>query len=291
MRATAKRFVPDALVDVGRALGLFGGREWEFKPLGWNARSGLAHGWNDPSIALTQVAKWPAFVAAASGSGTLGINHEAARMACDDCDSHNTVMSFAYVVGRARTDPLRVLDWGGGLGHYYVLARALWPDIQLRWTCKDVAAICEQGAKLVPDVRFVDDDACLSERYDLVMASSSLQYAQDWRRVAGELAAAANPWLYLARLPIVLSASSFPVVQDPRRYGYQTRYVGWFLNRSELLGRMASIGMELEREFLEGERPFVRHAPERGEYRGFLFRRSAPNAGPARAQATREENP
>ncbi len=285
VRRALRRMVPDAALDAARSVGLLGGREWQYEPGAWTT-PGLRDGWDDSSIARAQVAKWPAFLAAVSGANALGVNHEASAIENDDLAVHNTVMSFAYVLGRAGRQPLRVLDWGGGLGHYYIFAQALRPDVELRWTCRDLPAICRAGTQLLPQVEFTSGDDCLVERYDLVMAMSSLQYTEDWRGLLTSLATAADPWLYIGRTPVTFAARSFPVVQDPRRYGYDTRYVGWFLNRQELLRAAATAGLALEREFLEGERPYVRRAPERAGYRGFLFRPAAASPPPEREDAT-----
>jgi len=62
------------------------------------------------------------------------------------------------------------------------------------------------------------------------------------------------------------------VVDRPHDLGYQTEYLGWFFNQREFLDTFQSLGMELVREFLIEEHPFVHRAPEQGEYRGFLWR-------------------
>jgi len=168
---------------------------------------------------------------------------------------------------------LSVLDWGGGLGHYYVLARALVPDLDLEYHCRDLPAMCAKGRELLPEVRFHEsDESCMGRRYDLVLASSSLQYSEDWRGTAGRLAQMTESYLYITRTPVVRRAASFVVVQRPHGLGYDTEYPGWFLNLQELLTGVQALGMELVREFLIDERPFVRNAPEQGEYRGFLWR-------------------
>lgn len=77
----------------------------------------------------------------------------------------------------------------------------------------------------------------------------------------------------MARLPVVEESDSFVVLQRPYRYGYETEYLCWYLHRREFLAHLTSCGLELVREFLMMDRPFVYHAPEQGEYRGFLFRR------------------
>lgn len=79
-------------------------------------------------------------------------------------------------------------------------------------------------------------------------------------------------YLYVTRLPIVSKAPSFVVVQRPWPFGYETEFLGWFLNRGELLECARDSGLELTREFLIQEMPVVKGAPEQGEYRGFLFR-------------------
>jgi hypothetical protein len=62
-------------------------------------------------------------------------------------------------------------------------------------------------------------------------------------------------------------------VQRPYSAGYNTEYIGWFINRCEFLDYASSCKLELVREFLILDRPYVHKAPEQGEYRGFLFKR------------------
>ena len=42
----------------------------------------------------------------------------------------------------------------------------------------------------------------------------------------------------------------FVVLQRAQRYGYATEYLGWVLNRDELLHTARDAGLELEREFV-----------------------------------------
>jgi hypothetical protein len=55
-----------------------------------------------------------------------------------------------------------------------------------------------EGLRLHPDVTFHDDDVCLSRSTDMVLASNSLQYDEDWQvrlRAAGQ---ATGGWLLAA---------------------------------------------------------------------------------------------
>jgi putative methyltransferase (TIGR04325 family) len=244
--------------------------EWEYIPEGWEQE---AKGWAVDSVARGYRDKWPDYVAAIEAPNPLGVHHETAQVTVGDPGAHNMLVTFAYVValvarGRNR---LSVLDWGGGLGHYHALARSAVPGLELDYHVKETPATSAVGAELSPEVVFHDDDSCLGRRYDLVVASSSLQYEQDWRLLLGRLAGAAGGHLYVARVPVALRAESFVVIQRPYAHGYDTEYLGWVLNRRDLL---AAAGLPLAREFLLDARFSAEGAPENPvEHRSFLFNR------------------
>jgi putative methyltransferase (TIGR04325 family) len=112
----------------------------------------------------------------------------------------------------------------------------------------------------------------LRRSYDLVLASSSLQYSEDWSGVLTRLAGATAGYLFLTRVPVVRTSASFVVRQRVRSYGQGAAYLSWVFNESELVGTATVSGVELLREFVFGYRPAVRGAPEQDETRGFLFR-------------------
>ena len=184
-------------------------------------------------------------------------------------------MAYAYAIDLAarKKDRISLLDWGGGIGHYYIINKALLPKVTIDYHCKNLLLLCEGGRELLPEAKFYEnEEECFAQAYDLVLASSSLQYCEDWQRIAQRLTLATRSYLYITRVPIVHRLPSFVVVQRLYRYGYQTEYLSWFLNREEFLSHMSTLEMELIREFLIQERPHVHQAPEQGEYRGFLFR-------------------
>jgi putative methyltransferase (TIGR04325 family) len=173
-----------------------------------------------------------------------------------------------------RRKRISVLDWGGGLGHYYALARSVLPAVELEYHVKETAPVSARGREVLPEVEFGEDDSCLERRYDLVLASSSLQYEPDWRSLVDRLAGAAERYLYLARVPVALESRSFVVLQRAYAYGYQTEYLGWVVSRSELLGAAAATGLSLAREFLLEARFSAAGAPEDPvAHRSFLFNR------------------
>ena len=214
--------------------------------------------------------KWPDYAAAIRAPNPLGVHHETAEVLTGDAGAHNMLVTFAYVLALAADgrDRLSVLDWGGGLGHYHVLARSVLPRLTLDWHVQETPAVAARGRQLNPEVTFHDDESALGGRYDLVVASSSIQYAEDWRALLGRLAAAAERYLYVARVPVALRAPSFVVIQRPYVHGYDTEYLGWVLNRDELLAAAPS----LAREFLLDARFSAAGAPEDPvDHRSFLF--------------------
>jgi putative methyltransferase (TIGR04325 family) len=248
--------------------------EWEYVPEGW---SRPVRGWNAEGVLETYRAKWPAFFRALEGSGPLAVNHEAAIEDIerrDDLEAHNLVVSFAYVLALAARARGRIslLDWGGGIGHYYLIARAVLPDVQIDYHCRDLPILAAEGRGLIPEATFYEDDSCLERRYDLVVASSSLQYAERWRETLAGLAGAAERYLYVTRVPVARSGPSFVVLQRADRHGYGTEYLGWVLSRAELLEAASDAGLRLVREFLLGGRFDAAGAPEGPTgHRGFLF--------------------
>lgn len=249
--------------------------EWEVVPDTdevWNKI-----GWSHDSVVETQRRKWKAFLNSVEGARPLGQSHEDLEDASSNLATHNTIMTFGYVLGRvaALRRTISVLDWGGGLGHYYIYARALFPEVSFDFTIKDLTPLCRAGAALIPEVTYLDDDhLALSRRYDLVVASSSIHYSRDPYKIIGDLCDSVGEWLLVTRTPIVEHSQDFVVVQRPHAYGYLTEYPGWFMNRTRLVNSVTRKGLSLERQFLVGEQPSLPNAPEIARYYGFLFRRA-----------------
>jgi putative methyltransferase (TIGR04325 family) len=249
--------------------------DWEYIPEGWAyvEKHPEVKGWNVQDVLETYKKKWPQFVAMVQGTLPLGMAHESALSTNEEICSHNSMMSYAYALARAarKKDRLSILDWGGGIGHYYLLAQALLPDVEIEYHCKDVPVLCEYGAQLFPQQHFYSDERCFDRAYDFVLASTSIHYTEEWRPLLQRLACAASGYLYIANLPTVQHVSSFVFIQRPYQYGYNTEYLAWCLNRTEFLHTAGGASLELVREFVYGHQPVIHGAPEQNSYRGYLF--------------------
>jgi putative methyltransferase (TIGR04325 family) len=249
--------------------------EWEYVPEGWRRP---APGWNAESVLRLYERKWPAFLRALQAPNPLGVNHEAPPEEIergDDSFAHNLLVTFAYVLAltAGTSDRISLLDWGGGIGHYYAVARTVLPELDVEYHCRDLPILAARGRQLFPDARFYDDDSCLARTYDLVFASSSLQYSERWQETLRALAGATARHLFVTRVPLARHAPSFVVLQRAQKHGYGTEYLGWVLNRGELLETAQAAGLELVREFLTCGRFSAPGAPEDPVgHAGFLFR-------------------
>jgi putative methyltransferase (TIGR04325 family) len=251
--------------------------EWEYMSEVWPTAQGSAiQGWNVPEVLEAYKTKWPTFLDGLNGAKPLTLSPEAMRPTDVSPVFHNTAMCFGYSLARAAhmKTSLSFLDWGGGIGHYAMMAQTLLPQVELDYHCKDLPLMAEYGQRLLPTAHFYSDEACLTRSYDFVMASSSLHYSPEWSQLLRKLALAAAEYLYITRLPVVHNSGSFTFVQRPYAYGYNTEYCGWCLNRDEFVGHASKADLTLVREFVTGEAPFITNAPDQCEYRGYLFRRS-----------------
>lgn len=286
-RRTVRGLVPPPALDAvreGRRRLRREPREWELVGYAWPPPDAgpRVRGWDEPSVGRRYEQVWERYRAVASSTRPLAVapeqvpEHDLARGPYDEHDVmfHNSTMTLAYALARAARmrERLRVLDWGGATGHVYLLARALFPDVQFEYHCKELPATAHVGRALAPEVVFIDDERPFDRDYDLVMASGSLQYAEDWPNLIARLLAASREYVFLSQVPVVHQSRPYVVVQRPYRYGYRTEYLSWCLRRDELLGETAARGAQLVREFVHGFKPPVAGAPEPPEYRGFLLR-------------------
>lgn len=251
-------------------------KEWEYVPEGWaytRSHTGVK-GWAATDVLKLYRQKWPTFVQMVEGANLLGFSHESDLTSCTDVIQHNTIMVFAYSIALAAhgLSSMSVLDWGGGIGHYYVLARSLIQNVEIDYHCRDLSLFADYGRELFPTQHFYVDESCFDRTYDFVLTSSSLQYAEHWEDVLGDLSRVTNGYILVTRLPIINDGKSFVYVQRPYAHGYNTEYLGWCIARQSLLNQAFESKLTLVREFIIGESAHISNAPGQCEFRGYLFR-------------------
>ncbi len=256
LRKVRRRIVPELL---------------EYAPSGWDTTlEENEKGWLSESVLEEERGKWERFTELLQRQGPLGFSPDASLAEVDRVSYHNLNYTFGYVVTKAAfgRERLSILDWGGGLGYYYLLAKAFLPEnFQLDYHCKDVRTLVRAGRELAPGITWHEDDACLDNEYDLVMVSGSLQYCREWKPLLKQIRSATKRYFFLTRTPIVKNTASFVAVQ--RVYG--TRILHQQFNEAELLTEIENLGFELVREVVTGDLVYIRNAPEDATLKGWLF--------------------
>ncbi len=275
-----KKWVPQGVILIAQRLKtklLYA--DWEYIPEGWNYASQEVKGWNLSSIADLQVEKWDSFCEHVNGAAPLFINHEASDYSQEDLVAHNTIMCFSYACALASSPgkQFRLLDWGGGIGHYGKIAEGILPGVYVKYTCYDLPVFCERGKKVYPEADFLDtiEEVCENE-YDLTVISSSLWYDQYWQDTLAKLIRITNGYLFITRMVFVNDAPSYIVIQRPYSMGYKTEYLCQIFNKQEIVSFVEKRGFILIKEFFISDAQIIYNAPEQGKYRGFLFKKYHP---------------
>lgn len=268
-------WVPRGLIHIVQILrGSLKKTEYKFIGYSWmdKNRNTNNEGWYANSVNKTRLRNWQEYCISLEGSGPLGINRES--MCCPmalDISIHNMYIAFAYAISLSChcKKRLSVLDFGGGLGGYYLLGRKVLPEVDLSYTVIELPHVCIAGRKLLPEVNFVDTEIWHNMTYDFVFSSSAIHYTKDWRSTMKLLIRCAERYLFITRMPFVQKNKSFVMLQNSKVYG--TQYQGWVINKDEFLSFCDENGLKLSREFVNYIGPYIHNAPEQNIYMGFLF--------------------
>jgi len=271
VRAGLRQITPPIVASAWRTARRRGSRrpaDWEYLGGDWVDDPGA--GWNATGVVSAYRRKLPEFRRAIAAPSCIGVSTEAAIGTGVSAYHQNVALEYAYALARAsaRDRHVSVLDWGGGFGFMSFIIAELFPDLVVDFHVKDVPLVVAAARVEVPGVTFWEDHRCLDREFDLITASSSLQYEADWAATLGRLAAKTS-FLLVNRFPITPEGASFVT----RQHAYGTSYIGWIVNRDELLAAAHHAGLHLERELTEGWSAEIPGSPRPNEHRGYLFRR------------------
>lgn len=183
-----------------------------------------------------------------------------------DCDVNRSEQrllgALTLVMTRTRA-PLRVLDFGGGLGcHFFRLGRFL--PRPVRWTVCETAAMAAAGAETFADseLRFIRAlDEVAPGDHDVFLASVSLQYLDRPSQIIDRVTALNIPYVLIDRFPLLALNKDRLTVQSVQTASYESSYPAWFFAERpwlELLQRSHIVRMRWtaddDRPFLDGKR-------------------------------------
>jgi hypothetical protein len=194
-------------------------------------------GWNVDAALERYRLPWPGWIHALRGTGMLGVdytwsvqtyNPDARSVPTDLSWAHNAVMSYAYVLARLAHGKRRlsVLDWGGGVGQFLPLSRALLPDLELEYHVKDTPALCSLGRELNPEAFFHEDDSWQARKFDLAISSSAFQFSEDWRGTLEALAGSLSSSCSSAAFPLSSTTPRSSSSSGPKRGSERSSWGG-----------------------------------------------------------------
>lgn len=130
-------------------------------------------------------------------------------------EATRTLMSIGFALN-ARS--IRVLDFGGGGGYHYTLARhALGGACNIKWNIVETEAMCQAG-KAISDENLKFFNTITSAKkdlgcVDLLLSSSALQYCPDPITYLKELLSVSARYIYITRTPFFAGHQTLVSVQ------------------------------------------------------------------------------
>jgi len=132
--------------------------------------------------------------------------------------------------------PLRILDFGGGLGiTYSMMIASLTTKDNIDFHVVENENICRLGGEAFRNDSRISFHASLPslENTDIVHVGSALQYIEDWQSVITKLTKyKPKYWLF-----VDLPAGDIPTYVSSQRY-YESTIPCWFFNIADILSQM-----------------------------------------------------
>jgi putative methyltransferase (TIGR04325 family) len=273
IRKVARLLLPPVLMHACRKMR---SNTHEWRALAPNSSWPSGSGWSDPKVVAVQKSKWNRLLEKAEGTRVLDFNPEAnVEDWRNDLYAQGHWYMIAYALSRtAKNGHCRMIDYGSGLGQFGVILRALLPEIELEYVGIDLpeviaeARVCNTKGAFYSSEEYRDIQPA-----DFMLASSSLQYNENWEEQLALLAGLSLSRFFITRTLVTDGDSDFICVQNPGAVGYGAEYAGWVFSEKSLPRAMKRLGFELEREMLIWPGPIISGHAERVVFKGYLFLR------------------
>lgn len=149
----------------------------------------------------------------------------------------------AMMLSKQSYSPLRILDFGGGLGIGYLTLIESIPDhtCGIDYTIVEVPEICEVSKKLYKNEELLFISKLPSEgSYDLVHSASVLQYIEPWKDILKDFSNFGPQYILLSDV----FAGNVPTFVTLQKY-YDSKIKHWFFNLDEYLAAFRELGYQL----------------------------------------------
>ena len=157
---------------------------------------------------------------------------------------HNSLLPLLAALVAHKSEPIRILDFGGSLGFTYVpvMAGMAKPE-SVEYHIVETEAICRVGTEVFKNdgqIHFHSSLPKMLLKVDIVYMGSSLHYIEDWRKVIHNLTDYQPGYFLFTDLP----AGDIPTYVTTQNY-YGMKVPVWFFNINEILDYMSSLTFKL----------------------------------------------
>ena len=137
---------------------------------------------------------------------------------------------------------IKILDFGGGLGHSYFPLRLNLPDcFKLKYLIIENKSLCKLGKKINKDFEEIFFNSQIKEqKVDLIFAKSSLHYVSNWEQLLKQFRKLSPEYLIISDLP---ASEIKTFVTSQKYYNYKIPVRFWNIN--EFLNFMDSLDYKL----------------------------------------------
>jgi len=153
----------------------------------------------------------------------------------------STLLPITVAMMLSHNDRVRILDFGGGLGiGYMTLVESIQHDLdRVDYTIVENPEVCAVGEKLIAEVAYISTLPS-PVSFDVIHASSSLQYIENWQDLLARFASLGPEYILLSDV----FAGDITTFVSLQNY-YESRIPHWFLNLQELLDTLDKHGYSL----------------------------------------------
>ena len=188
------------------------------------------------------------------------------------------ILAAAAVQGNDSSQGMRVLDFGGAVGKHMLEMRRV-PGVRIaEWVVVESAGVADRLKRFSTDTiswthAESPDDLTLNGTFDIVLASSVLQYLpapMSWLEALCTMTSS----LIIDRLPLLDVPTDVVMRQNARYNGRRVTYPAWFFGRRGFLNHLETANMQVVLEWeVPEDRPVI--LGRRQSNVGLLLRGSA----------------
>ncbi len=145
----------------------------------------------------------------------LAVKELIKKDACLSSEATRTLLGIGFALN---SKSIRVLDFGGGGGYHYTLARhALGDECQIKWDIVETESMCQAGVAIANEhLKFFSNISAAAADLgyvDLILSSSALQYCPDPIEYLKGLLAVSAKYIYITRTPFLNGENTLVSIQ------------------------------------------------------------------------------